>query len=101
MCLNKSQVQMIVACTHAYLLNTSAMEFLIWVPLISMQGTIVKGTPQLYGSTKKRRTIWPISENEVTRTVASKFGGPHIAKEYAPNTSNYPTPRPQNQILDS
>ncbi|KAG5588253.1 hypothetical protein H5410_048687 [Solanum commersonii] len=95
MCLNKSQVQMIVACTHVYLLNTSAMEFLIWVPLISMQGTIVKGTPQSYGSTKKRRTIWPISESEVTGTVASKFGGPRIAKEHAPDTSNYPTPRPQ------
>ncbi|KAG5628251.1 hypothetical protein H5410_013469 [Solanum commersonii] len=99
MCLNKSQVQMIVACTHVYLLNTSAMEFLIWVPLISMQGTIVKGTPQSYGSTKKQRMIWPISESEVTGTVASKFGGPRIAKEHAPDTSNYPTPRPQKSNL--
>ncbi|KAG5611848.1 hypothetical protein H5410_023129 [Solanum commersonii] len=34
-----------------------------------------------------------ISESEVTGTVASKFGGPCIAKEYAPDTSIYPTPR--------
>ncbi|KAG5631106.1 hypothetical protein H5410_002823 [Solanum commersonii] len=77
MCLNKSQVQMIVACTHVYLLNTSTIKFLIWVPLISMQCTIVK----------------------VTGTVASKFGGSRIAKEHAPNTSNYPTPRPQKSNL--
>ncbi|KAG5620552.1 hypothetical protein H5410_005770 [Solanum commersonii] len=35
-----------------------------------------------------------INESEVTGTVASKFGGPRIAKEHAPDTSNYPTPRP-------
>ncbi|KAG5600788.1 hypothetical protein H5410_032158 [Solanum commersonii] len=40
-----------------------------------------------------------ISESEVTETVASKFGRPHIAKEHAPNTINYPTPRPQKSYL--
>uniref|UniRef100_M1C435 Ulp1 protease family, C-terminal catalytic domain containing protein n=1 Tax=Solanum tuberosum TaxID=4113 RepID=M1C435_SOLTU len=34
-----------------------------------------------------------ISESEVTGTVARKFGGPRIAKEHVPDTSNYPTPR--------
>ncbi|KAH0775925.1 hypothetical protein KY290_007336 [Solanum tuberosum] len=29
-----------------------------------------------------------ISESEVTETVASKFGGPRIAKEHAPNITN-------------
>ncbi|KAG5601047.1 hypothetical protein H5410_032417 [Solanum commersonii] len=29
-----------------------------------------------------------------TGTVASKFGGPRIAKEHVPDTTNYPTPRP-------
>ncbi|KAH0633555.1 hypothetical protein KY284_036341 [Solanum tuberosum] len=29
----------------------------------------------------------------------SKFGGPRIAKEHAPNSSNYPTPRPQRSNL--
>ncbi|KAG5596998.1 hypothetical protein H5410_038230 [Solanum commersonii] len=81
MCLNKNQVQM------------------IWIPLISMQGTIIKGTPQSYGNTKKPRTIWPISEREVIETVASKFGGSRIAKEHTPDTSNYLTPRPQKSNL--
>ncbi|KAG5617023.1 hypothetical protein H5410_016847 [Solanum commersonii] len=39
------------------------------------------------------------SESEVTGTVASKFGGPDIAKEHAPDTSNYPTPRPRKRNL--
>ncbi|KAG5589026.1 hypothetical protein H5410_039540 [Solanum commersonii] len=34
-----------------------------------------------------------ISESEVTRTIASKFGGPRIAKEHASDINNYPTPR--------
>ncbi|KAG5579462.1 hypothetical protein H5410_050089 [Solanum commersonii] len=34
-----------------------------------------------------------ISESEVTRTVASKFGGPRIAKEHVSDTTNFSTPR--------
>ncbi|KAG5587963.1 hypothetical protein H5410_048397 [Solanum commersonii] len=34
-----------------------------------------------------------ISKSEVTGTVASKFGGPLIAKEHVSNTINYSTPR--------
>ncbi|KAG5614170.1 hypothetical protein H5410_013994 [Solanum commersonii] len=34
-----------------------------------------------------------------TDTVASKFGGPRIAKEHVPNTTNYPTPRPPTKNL--
>ncbi|KAK4722365.1 hypothetical protein R3W88_012598 [Solanum pinnatisectum] len=40
-----------------------------------------------------------ISESEVTRTIARKFGGPRIAKEHAPNTNNYPTPRARRSNL--
>ncbi|KAK6773319.1 hypothetical protein RDI58_028557 [Solanum bulbocastanum] len=40
----------ILVCTHVYLLNKLAMEFLIWVSLILMQSTIVKDTPQSYDS---------------------------------------------------
>ncbi|KAK6780971.1 hypothetical protein RDI58_023155 [Solanum bulbocastanum] len=43
----------IVVCTHVYLLNTSVMEFLICVLLISMQSTLVKGMPQSYGIMKE------------------------------------------------
>ncbi|KAG5577585.1 hypothetical protein H5410_057719 [Solanum commersonii] len=39
------------------------------------------------------------SESEVTRIVASKFGGPRITKEHAPDTSNYPTPRARRSNL--
>ncbi|KAG5568724.1 hypothetical protein H5410_064261 [Solanum commersonii] len=46
-----------------------------------------------------QRTIWPISESEVTGTVASNFGGPRIAKEHAPDINNYPTPRQQKSNL--
>jgi len=35
-----------------------------------------------------------ISESEVTGTVASKYGGPRIAKEHVPDTIDYPTPIP-------
>ncbi|KAG5605936.1 hypothetical protein H5410_027428, partial [Solanum commersonii] len=34
-----------------------------------------------------------------TGTIASKFGGPHIAKEHVPDTTNYPTPRPPTRNL--
>ncbi|KAH0655930.1 hypothetical protein KY285_030812 [Solanum tuberosum] len=34
-----------------------------------------------------------------TGTVASKFGGPCIAKEHVPDTTNYPTPRPPTRNL--
>nr|AAV31177.2 hypothetical protein STB1_57t00015 [Solanum tuberosum] len=44
-----------------------------------------------YGKTKNEDGA--ISESEVTSTVASKFGGPRIAKEHVPDTTNYPTPR--------
>ncbi|KAH0737454.1 hypothetical protein KY290_036159 [Solanum tuberosum] len=44
-----------------------------------------------YGKTKNEDGA--ISESEVTGTVASKFGGPRIAKEHVPDTTNYPTPR--------
>ncbi|KAG5617728.1 hypothetical protein H5410_017552 [Solanum commersonii] len=40
-----------------------------------------------------------ISESEVTGTVASKFGGPRIAKEHVLDTTNYPTPRPHTRNL--
>uniref|UniRef100_M0ZGD8 Ulp1 protease family, C-terminal catalytic domain containing protein n=1 Tax=Solanum tuberosum TaxID=4113 RepID=M0ZGD8_SOLTU len=40
-----------------------------------------------------------ISESEVTGMVVNKFGGPRIAKEHAPDTTNYPTPRPQTRNL--
>ncbi|KAK6787479.1 hypothetical protein RDI58_016004 [Solanum bulbocastanum] len=46
-----------------------------------------------YGKTKNEDGA--ISESEVIGMVASKFGGPRIAKEHAPDTSNYPTPRPR------
>ncbi|KAG5616213.1 hypothetical protein H5410_016037 [Solanum commersonii] len=44
-----------------------------------------------YGRTKNDDGA--ISESEVTGTIASKFGGPPLAKQHAPDTSNYPTPR--------
>ncbi|KAG5584204.1 hypothetical protein H5410_044638 [Solanum commersonii] len=40
-----------------------------------------------------------INESEVTGTNASKFGGPRIAKEHVPDTTNYPTPRPRTRNL--
>ncbi|KAH0766370.1 hypothetical protein KY285_002241 [Solanum tuberosum] len=40
-----------------------------------------------------------ISESEVTGMVVNKFGGSRIAKEHAPDTTNYPTPRPQTRNL--
>jgi len=43
--------------------------------------------------------VGAISESEVTGTVASKFGGPRIAKEHVPDTTNYPTPRPLTSNL--
>ncbi|KAH0753169.1 hypothetical protein KY285_006317 [Solanum tuberosum] len=43
-----------------------------------------------YGKTKNEDGA--ISESEVTGTVTSKFGGPRIAKEHVPDTTNYPTP---------
>jgi len=46
-----------------------------------------------YGKTKNDDGA--ISESEVTETVASKFDGPRITKEHAPDTSNCPTPRPR------
>ncbi|KAG5595766.1 hypothetical protein H5410_036998 [Solanum commersonii] len=48
---------MIEICTHVYLLNTSAMEFLICVLLISMQSTIVKGMPQSHSIMEKQRIM--------------------------------------------
>ncbi|KAG5622885.1 hypothetical protein H5410_008103 [Solanum commersonii] len=75
----------LLGCTHVYLLNTSVMKFLICVLLISMQSTI--------------NDDGAISESEVTDTVARKFGGSRIAKEHAPDTSNYPTPRPRRLNL--
>ncbi|KAG5627376.1 hypothetical protein H5410_012594 [Solanum commersonii] len=62
-------------------------EFLIWVPLIEMQVSSSKNDDGA------------ISESEVIGYVASKFGGPRIAKEHAPNTSNYPTPRTRKSNL--
>ncbi|KAG5582192.1 hypothetical protein H5410_052819 [Solanum commersonii] len=40
-----------------------------------------------------------ISESEVTGTVASKFGGPRIAKEHVSDITNYPTPIPPTRKL--
>ncbi|KAG5583187.1 hypothetical protein H5410_053814 [Solanum commersonii] len=34
-----------------------------------------------------------------TGMVASKFGGPRIAKKHVPDTTNYPTPRPPTRNL--
>ncbi|KAG5585758.1 hypothetical protein H5410_046192 [Solanum commersonii] len=48
-----------------------------------------------YGKTKNEDGT--ISEGEVTGTVASKFGGPRIAKEHVSDTTNYPTPRPRTR----
>ncbi|KAK4727632.1 hypothetical protein R3W88_032549 [Solanum pinnatisectum] len=50
-----------------------------------------------YGKTKNEDGA--ISKSEVTGTVASKFDGPRIAKEHAPDTSYYPTPRPRKRNL--
>ncbi|KAK6780444.1 hypothetical protein RDI58_022628 [Solanum bulbocastanum] len=50
-----------------------------------------------YGKTKNDDGA--ISESEVTEIVASKFGGPHIAKEHASDISNCPTPRPRKSNL--
>ncbi|WMV39208.1 hypothetical protein MTR67_032593 [Solanum verrucosum] len=49
---NKAVV--IVVCIHVYLLNTSIMVFLIFVLLILMQSTIVKGMPQSYDIMEKQ-----------------------------------------------
>ncbi|KAH0653663.1 hypothetical protein KY285_031211 [Solanum tuberosum] len=46
---------------------------------------------------KRKNEDGAISESEVTGTVASKFGGPRIAKEHVPDTTNYPTPRQQTR----
>jgi len=50
-----------------------------------------------YGKTKNEDGV--ISESEVTGMVASKFGGPRIAKEHVPDTTNYPTPIPPTRKL--
>ncbi|KAG5632181.1 hypothetical protein H5410_003898 [Solanum commersonii] len=50
-----------------------------------------------YGKTKNEDGT--INESEVTGTVASKFGGPRIAKEHVPDTTNYPTPIPPTRKL--
>ncbi|KAG5598580.1 hypothetical protein H5410_029950 [Solanum commersonii] len=50
-----------------------------------------------YGRIKNEDGV--ISESEVTGTVASKFGGPRIAKEHVPDITNYPTPRPHTRNL--
>ncbi|KAG5625001.1 hypothetical protein H5410_010219 [Solanum commersonii] len=50
-----------------------------------------------YGKTKNDDGA--ISGSEVNETVASKFGGSRIAKEHAPDTNNYPTPRSQKSNL--
>ncbi|KAG5622734.1 hypothetical protein H5410_007952 [Solanum commersonii] len=50
-----------------------------------------------YGKTKNDDGA--INESEVIGIVASTFGGSRIAKEHAPDTSNYPTPRPQRSNL--
>ncbi|KAH0775965.1 hypothetical protein KY290_007376 [Solanum tuberosum] len=50
-------------------------------------------------------TLWHYgkTKNEdgaiTTGTVATKFGGPRIAKEHVPDTTNYPTPRPPTRNL--
>jgi len=46
-----------------------------------------------YGKTKNEDGTF------TTGTVASKFGGPRIAKEHVPDTTNYPTPRPLTKNL--
>ncbi|KAG5616284.1 hypothetical protein H5410_016108 [Solanum commersonii] len=43
--------------------------------------------------------VGAISESEVTGTVASKFGGPRIAKEHVLDTTNYPTSIPLTRKL--
>ncbi|KAK4713439.1 hypothetical protein R3W88_019346 [Solanum pinnatisectum] len=48
---------------------------------------------------KNKNDDGAISESVVTGTVASKFCGPRIAKEYASDTTNYPTPRPLKSKL--
>ncbi|KAH0656979.1 hypothetical protein KY285_031861 [Solanum tuberosum] len=50
-----------------------------------------------YGKIKNENGA--ISQSKVTGTVASKFGGPRIAKEHVPDTSNYPTPRRMTRNL--
>ncbi|KAG5596572.1 hypothetical protein H5410_037804 [Solanum commersonii] len=50
-----------------------------------------------YGKTKNEDGA--ISESEVTNTIASKFGGPRIAKEHVPDTTNYPTSIPPTRKL--
>ncbi|KAG5630215.1 hypothetical protein H5410_001932 [Solanum commersonii] len=46
-----------------------------------------------------KKTKKLLGESEVIGTVASKFGGPRIAKEHVPDTTNYPTPRPHTRNL--
>ncbi|KAK4718806.1 hypothetical protein R3W88_017144 [Solanum pinnatisectum] len=53
----------------------------------------------IWHSGKTKNDDGAINESEVTGTVGSKFGGPRIAKEYAPNTSNYPTPKSRRSNL--
>ncbi|KAG5591493.1 hypothetical protein H5410_042007 [Solanum commersonii] len=53
--------------------------------------------PWHYGKTKNEDGA--ISKSEVSGTVASKFGGPRIAKEHIPDTTNYPTTIPPTRKL--
>ncbi|KAG5604189.1 hypothetical protein H5410_025681 [Solanum commersonii] len=75
-------------CLFAEYINN---EFLIWLSLIAMQVSSSKE--------KTKNDDGAISESEVIGYVARKFGGPRIAKEHAPNTSNYPTPRTRKSNL--
>ncbi|KAG5625991.1 hypothetical protein H5410_011209 [Solanum commersonii] len=59
----------------------------------------LKKTKKLLGCLDERSENGVISESEVTGTVASKFGGPRIAKEHVSDTTNYPTPRPRTRNL--
>ncbi|KAG5617179.1 hypothetical protein H5410_017003 [Solanum commersonii] len=52
-----------------------------------------------YGKTKNEDGA--INKSEVIGTVASKFGGPRIAKEHVSDTTNYPTPIPPTRNLVS
>ena len=46
---------------------------------------------------KSKNEEGPISESEVTSTIASKYGGARTPKKQVMDTTNYPTPRPCNR----
>jgi len=47
---------------------------------------------------KNKNVDGTTNESEIIDTIASKYGGPDIGKEHAPNTINYSTSRPMRSV---